>query len=124
MTFNGIGRRFSTQNERQYEDIGRFWDEMAGIFGRETLLGLGWNWNDEGLMYAIGRIGQLFGCEMPGMEKFSILLPDDGWEHLSGETDRLAEIYGKIYWNGPLTYEIERFSDDGTCCIDVYREQK
>lgn len=48
MQFNGISRVFKLTNEQQYETIGRFWDEMALIYGLENLRGLGYKWeNDE-----------------------------------------------------------------------------
>ena len=124
MIFHGIGRRFRTENDRQYEDIGRFWDDMAAVYGREYLLGLGWDWREDSLMYAIGRMDQLFEGSMPGMDAICLELPESGWQSWRGETDRLDELYGRIYRDGPLIYEIERFSDDGKCRIDVYREQK
>lgn len=36
MEFKGISRTFSTIDEKQYETIGAFWDEMSGIYGREN----------------------------------------------------------------------------------------
>ena len=124
MIFHGIGRRFSTENDRQYEDIGRFWDDMAAVYGRENLLGVGWDWREDSLMYALGRMDQLFEDGMPGMDAICLELPESGWQSWRGETDRLDELYGRIYMDGALTYEIERFSDDGKSRTDVYREQK
>lgn len=37
MTFNGISRVFSTENDDQYNTIGAFWDEMAYKYGRSNL---------------------------------------------------------------------------------------
>lgn len=45
MKFVGIRRVFSTENEEQYVTIGAFWDELSDIYGRENLMGLGYNLN-------------------------------------------------------------------------------
>lgn len=124
MIFRGVGRRFSTADDSQYEAIGAFWDRMAVQFGRENLCGLGWNWRGDSLEYAIGMIDCPFACNMPGMQAYEIGLPEDGWQRWRGETERLDELYAEIYRNGSLTYEIERFREDGSCTVDVYREQK
>ena len=83
---------------------------MAGIYGREKLRGLGYNWTETSIEYVIGLTdGDIEGSNM------DVILPDDGWECVSGRTEKLAEIYDVIYKNGPLTYEIEMFDDDGNC---------
>lgn len=112
MEFKGISRTFSTVDEKQYETIGVFWDEMAGIYGREKLRGLGYNWAETSIEYVIGLIdGDIEGSNL------DVILPDDGWECVSGKTEELGEIYTAIYKNGPLKYEIEMFDDDGNCKI-------
>lgn len=124
MIFRGVGRRFSTADDGQYEAIGDFWDRMAERFGRENLCGLGWNWHEDSLTYAVGMIDCPFAGDMPGMQAYEVALPENGWQRWRGETERLDELYAEIYRGGPLMYEIERFSDDGSCAVDVYREQK
>ena len=112
MEFKGISRTFSTVDEKQYETIGVFWDEMAGIYGREKLRGLGYNWTKTSIEYVIGLIdGNIEGSTI------NVILPDDGWECVSGRMEELEEIYTAIYKNGPLKYEIEMFDDDGNCKI-------
>ena len=123
MIFRGIGRRFSTQDDAQYEAIGRFWDEMADKYGRESLSGIGMNWTDNAFDYAIGRMDGESVEFMDGMQQYEVLLPDKGWELYSIPLDMLEETYGIIWQKGPLSCEIERFSDDGMCCIEIYREQ-
>ena len=49
MIFRGIGRTFSTENERQYGTIGAFWDELAARYGRANLQGLGHGWTDRSI---------------------------------------------------------------------------
>ena len=90
MLFKGIGRSFSTENDQQYETIGVFWDELAAKYGRENLQGLGYGWKERSIEYIIGLI--------------------------YGEIDG-AKIYEKIYREGRLEYEIERFTDSGDCEI-------
>ena len=112
MEFKGISRTFSTMNEKQYAAIGAFWDEMAGIYGREKLRGLGYNWTETSIEYVIG----LADGDIEG-NNINVILPDAGWNCVSGRTEELAEIYGTIYKVGPLKYEIEMFDDEGNCKI-------
>ncbi len=115
MLFKGIGKTFSTENEQQYETIGAFWDELAAQYGRENLQGLGYGWTDSSIEYVIGlKSGEIKGANR------SAELPDDGWTSVKGRTENLGRIYGKIYKEGSLKYEIERFSDQGDCEI-LYR---
>ena len=116
MEFKGIGRTFSTVGEKQYETIGAFWDEMSGIYGRENLRGLGYNWTETSIEYVIGLIdGDMEGSNI------DVILPDDKWECVSGRTEELGEIYATIYKDGALKYEIEMFDDAGNCRILFYR---
>lgn len=116
MEFKGISRTFSTVGEKQYETIGAFWDELSGIYGRENLRGLGYNWTDTSIEYVIGLItGDIDG------QNVSVTLPDDGWKCVCGRTEKLGEIYNDIYKDGPLKYEIEMFDDAGNCKIEFYR---
>ena len=48
-------------------------------------------------------------------------LPDIGWGTVRGKTADIVEIYDKIYQEGRLEYEIERFTDSGDCEILYYR---
>ncbi len=112
MIFIGIGRTFSTENGRQYETIGAFWDEMAAKYGRANLQGLGYGWTERSIEYAIGmRAGEIDGANR------TVELPDTGWVSVKGRTERLGEIYAEIYRGGNLKYEIERFTDEGDCEI-------
>lgn len=117
MLFKGISRVFDLTDERQYESIGRFWADMAELYGLEKLRGLGYEWRDNKLSYAIGlKDGDIEGGNV------SILLPDDGWLSVKGQTERLKELYDEIYTGGSLKYEIESFYADGSCQISYYRE--
>ena len=40
MIFEGISKTFSTEEDKQYETIGAFWDELSAKYGRENLCGL------------------------------------------------------------------------------------
>lgn len=112
MTFYGIRRVFSTKNEQQYNTIGAFWDEMAQLYGRENLRGLGFNWTDNTIEYAIGlREGVLKDSDA------AVTMPDSGWVCVKGKTAALGEIYNGIYKDGSLKYEIEMFTDAGDCEI-------
>ena len=116
MLFTGIFRVFDLTDEQQYETIGQFWDEMADRYGLENLQGLGFAWQGNTLSYAIG----LKDGHLPNYN-VQILLPDEGWVAVKGETARLKEIYDEIYTSGRLQYEIETFYENGQCEIRYYR---
>ncbi len=115
MVFTGIGKVFSTENDGQYETIGRFWDELAARYGVGNLRGLGYGWTENTIEYVIG----LKDGVIPGADR-SVELPDDGWISVHGKTDDLGRIYEAIYRDGPLLYEIETFAADGSCAV-LYR---
>ena len=118
MVLKGISRQFVLTDNQQYDTIGRFWDEMAALYGLERLWGLGYNWQGEEMAYAIGlKDGCIDGCNI------SITLPDDGWVTVEGETDCLEQIYDDIYKDGALLFEIETFYENGRCEIRYYREK-
>lgn len=115
MQFVGIRRVFSTENSEQYITIGQFWDELAALYGRESLMGLGCNWTENSIEYVMAfKTGIIPGAN------FEIGLPD-AWTAVSGRTDDLSKIYDEIYKAGPLLYEIEEFDDNGTCRIRYCR---
>lgn len=115
MKFTGIRRIFSTKNEGQYTTIGAFWDELSDIYGRENLMGLGCNWTADSIEYVIAlKQGTITGAD------YEIDLPDK-WTEVRGRTKQLGEIYGRIYEDGPLLYEIEEFDENGSCRIRYCR---
>ena len=112
MLFKGIGRMFSTENDRQFETIGAFWDELAAKYGRVNLQGLGYGWTDRTIEYVIGLIdGEIDGADR------TVKLPETGWITVRGRTADLGKIYETIYQEGKLKFEIERFTDSGDCEI-------
>lgn len=124
MIFKGYSRIFSTENGRQFETIGAFWDEVAAVFGREQIRGLGCNWTRSTIEYVIGlkSNGDMnAGAPISGTWR-EIPLPDTGWQRYQGTADTLDVLYGEIYKGGSLTYEIETFNEDGTCLIAVTRD--
>ncbi len=116
MRFVGISRTFSLLSEDQYNTIGAFWDEMSEQYGMENLQGLGYKWENGKIYYAIGlKNGEI------EHSNFCIGLPDEKWESVEGETEKLKSIYDAMYRSGPLKYEIETFDTDGKCRIMYYR---
>ena len=115
MTFFGISRVFSTENEAQYESIGAFWNELSKKYGRNNLRGLGYNWTANTIEYVIG----LMEGKIEGYNCF-VELPDDNWKKAEGKLSDLGKIYEEIYKWGSLKYEIEMIYDDGHCEI-LYR---
>ena len=116
MIFYGISRIFSLVNEEQYYTIGTFWDEITEIHGLENLIGLGYEWSGNEIKYAIGlKKGIIDGYNL------AIELSDCGCKTVHGNTDSLKEIYAEVYKSGALTYALEKFYNDGSCCIGYYR---
>ena len=77
-----------------------------------NLQGLGYGWKARSIEYVIGLIdGEIDG------ENRTVTLPDTGWVTVQGQTADLGKIYEKIYQEGRLEYEIERFTDSGDCEI-------
>lgn len=125
MLFKGFSHTFSTKDNKQYETIGKYWDMMSALYGRENLRGLGYNWTDDTIEYVIGlKSNELFDLNMVGQKTQwkDIFLPDTGWQEYRGITEQLGTLYEKIYQDGALTYEIEEFSEDGSCRIFITRE--
>ena len=115
MKFIGIRKVFSTKNEEQYSTIGAFWDEMSAIYGRENLMGLGCNWTSDSIEYVMAlKNGIIEGAD------YEIELPDE-WKTVRGRTEDLGKIYGDIYKDVVLLYEIEEFDDEGNCQIRYCR---
>ncbi len=112
MLFKGLGRTLSTENDHQFETIGAFWDELAAKYDRANLQGLGYGWTEQSIEYVIGLIdGEIDRADR------AVELPDSGWDMVRGQTADLGEIYERIYQEGRLKYEIERFNDNGDCEI-------
>lgn len=129
MKLTGYQLEFDCKNEQQYESIGRFWDDMSAAYGRENLFGVGYGWHDDIICYLIGhdtpdmlladrQIEKLY----EGIELLTLELPDEGWVRYAGETGQLSRLYGEIYAQGSPLYEIERFFENGSCEIMIYRE--
>ena len=125
MIVKGYSKVFSTKNEEQYENIGAFWDMMAAIYGRDSLQGLGFNWQDDSIEYLIGlKEDDIPRDAVPSEAVYKeVSLPDDGWHIYRGKTEKLAEIYGEIYEEGTLSCEIEMFDDSGNCCLWINRSE-
>lgn len=128
MRFCGISRVFSTENEIQYENIGQYWDDFASLYGREAIKGLGFNWAEHSTEYVLGTIDHALPFDMEKLrEKYpdcvykEVELPDSGWKAYAGQTEDLSDMYGKIYQEGPLKYEIESFFEDGSFFLEIYR---
>ncbi len=116
MIFVGLAKKFSLQDDEQYNTIGNFWDEMSLLYGMENLQGLGYKWEDSMIFYAIGlKNGKI------DQANIKLELPDDNWFIVEGETKNLKSIYDEIYVDGPLKYEIEIFFENGMCQIKYYR---
>lgn len=122
MKFIGISRNFSTLNDKQYETIGSFWDEMAEKYGLENLIGLGYKWENNTIDYAIGLKSLK---EIPG-SNFTMELPDGDWNIEKGETEKLDQLYSKICTghHSLIKYELETFNEDGTCVVKYYKNEK
>lgn len=132
MNFKGLSVIFSTKNNKQFEHIGKFWEEMSLIFGRENLRGLGFNWTDSTIEYVIGlknnSIINLKNIEQitksfPNAKQKNVQITNQGWKTYKDKTKNLANLYKKIYKEGSLTYEIECFDSQGNCEIQITRQK-
>lgn len=126
MVIKGICFSVSTINDNQYELLGDLWDLLAKHYGRENLQGIGFNWTDKKMDYAISCVNEEIDIELVkeivGSASYrDILLPDGSWEDYQGKTARLALLYDEIYAKGAPTYEIETFDDEGNCYIKICR---
>lgn len=129
MKFYGISMIFPTENNQQYNEIGNYWDYFSNIIGRENLKGLGLNWGKNSLEYIIGDIDKKINFnleeirkEYPNSQYKEIPLPKNNWITYHGRTEQLSNMYNEIYKDGNLTYEIETFNEDGSCCVKIYRD--
>ena len=116
MEIKGIKRTFSLIGEEQYNTISAFWDEMESLYGLENLLGVGYNWQEGSMDYLIA----LSDGVIDGFNE-TLILPDDGWISRKGRTESLKALYDEIYKDGRLSYEIERFYENGECLISFIR---
>lgn len=84
MIFRGYSKIFSTVNNKQYELIGEFWDDMTLLYNIEELKGLGFNWTETTIEYIIGlKNNEKF--DVSGLDWKEISLPDIEWETVEGK---------------------------------------
>lgn len=129
MTICGIQIRFDCKNGEQFENIGKFWNEMRALCPEITLSGVGFGWENDTLCYLIGtetgvptKAVSAIQKQFPEAEHTAIHLPDDGWKTYTATADTLDVLYAEIYKDGPLDYEIERFGADGRAEILIFRK--
>lgn len=128
MNFKGVSVTFDCKDGAQYEAIGQFWDMMTQQYPKSTLIGLGHSWSNDQIDYAIGSedLSREYDCKeiraiYPPAGLLQMRLPDEGWLAYHGKLEDLTKLYEKIYEDGPLTYEIESFDDDGNADIRIFR---
>jgi len=125
MKFTGYGRSFSTVNNQQFDEIGKFWDEMSEIYGRNNLIGLCCHFTKISLMYYIGLKDNSKMQNHTNYDFISCSLPDDNWNSYFGYTDIIDSLYKNLICKdnvNPIVYELEELFDDGTCVIKVHRK--
>lgn len=59
--------------------------------------------------------------EFKGISKTFSTVGEKQYESIGAFWDEMSEIYGRVYQDGPLKYEIEMFDDAGNCKIMFYR---
>ncbi|GHV41408.1 hypothetical protein FACS189490_08270 [Clostridia bacterium] len=128
MIFRGIQIRFNCGSNEQYENIGRFWDYMTALYPSNRLKGIGHNWNDDALDYAIGSFDEPLDFDMEDIARrypeaafVELHLPDADWQIYHCRVEHLARLYAEIYKDGSLDFEIEAFEPDGSCTVSVWR---
>lgn len=132
MVFKGYQMTFSTEGNKQYETIGNLWDKFASVYGIENIRGLGFNWSSTTIDYCFGFVEDLSVEEY--VERLEVVntfaekpfrfntieLPDENWVNFKGETEKLDVLYDRVYKDGQLDFEIERFDSNGKADIDVH----
>ena len=129
MKIRGVQVRFDCKNGEQFEAIGRFWDRMRVFCSGESLLGVGFGWQNDTLCYLIGTengvpegAAEALSTVFPGAVIAELQLPDSGWKKYTATADTLDVLYTEIYKDGPLDYEIERFDASGKAEVAIWRK--
>jgi len=129
MELKGILRKLDCSENKQFNEIGEFWDFMSKLYPKNKLKGLGYNWKNNYIDYVIGDIDNDFDYSVkkiyekyPDSKCIVIQLPDKGWEIYSGKLNDIENIYKNIYQNGPLDYEIEEIDDEGNFRVSILRQ--
>ena len=130
MTVYGVQVEFRCADGEQYEAIGAFWDAMRLCCTDIPLLGVGFAWRNDTLQYLIGtesgvpeNTAEKIAAQFPGAVSAELRLPDSGWKTYTATADTLDELYGEIYRDGPLDYEIEEIKADGSAVIRIWRKE-
>ncbi|MCL1927776.1 MAG: hypothetical protein FWG07_03150 [Treponema sp.] len=128
MKFTGVLRKFDCSNNKQFNDIGEFWDFMSKIIDKNKLKGLGFNWENNYFDYIIGDLKEEIDFSMdlilntyPDSKIVTVDLPDNGWKIYKGKIKEIKNIYEKIYRDGPLDYEIEEIDAKGNFKVSIIR---
>lgn len=87
MKFIGISKVFSTNNNEQYKEISAFWDKLSEKYVMENLRGLGYNWTNDSIEYAIGLKNGIIDNA-----NFNIDLPKEEWTIVKGNANDLSKI--------------------------------
>ena len=131
MKFTGVLRNFDCSNNKQFTDIGEFWDFMSKIVNKNELKGLGFNWKNNHLDYIIGDLKDKCDYPMdlilntyPNSKIVTVDLPNNGWEIHEGKIKDIKSIYEKIYEDGQLDYEIEEIDTKGNFKVSILRLEK
>lgn len=129
MRAQGICLQFDCSQNRQYEEIGRFWEIMRQRLPSLQLAGIGFGWQEGHLQYLIGQIDRNFACQpvnewFPEARMQEVILPDENWEEYECRMDQLASTYARIWRKGRLDFEIERFEGDRCLLMIHYAKEK
>lgn len=129
MIFKGIKVTFSTENDRQYIDIAKFWDTMEKYYDVDRLSGLGLNWTKNTMDYIIGfrdnsMTNEVLKAIKPyysSAEYVIKLLPNRDWKKYKGHVSKIKEKYSEIWKAGAVKFEIETFDKDGNMKLLIHR---
>jgi hypothetical protein len=131
MDFKGIQIRFYCKNGEQYKSIGLFLKYMSEMYHKNALKGVGYNWHVDSFDYIIWNVDERMAFDTaailkqyPTSKYITLRLPDEGWQIYQCSIDNLENLYGEIYKDGALDYEIEEFDSNGNCKISVLRLQR
>ena len=128
-------KRWSVDNKEQYAKIAKFWDIVERYEKCDNLQGYGTEWSSDkggdflyGIIFKKGKVTKnvidAVKKEFPDIKVSDTYPVPKRYDHtFEGKTKDIDPLYDKIWSKGPLAYELEEFTSNGTCKIHViYKE--
>lgn len=128
-------KKWSTENDQQYDPISHFWDIVEQYVDCTKLRGFGYGWDNGSFVYGIifkmnGVPEEIISAvkkEFPDMkydDSFEVPTRSSYDNSYDGKTANIRELYEKIWNKGALICELEEFKPNGECKIHVMYKAK